>query len=148
MPENQFVVSIALEKPSIRQNIASSVLKRGHDGDEIVTRHEDVLKPGQKTDQDNGKEPATTNKDQKKVGKPTDDVAPPTTEAPLESSPQWQAFVDTLRREPEIVVSRLTGGGDELVELEEGDILELDASEYLHPKNGSAEAMFILYDWL
>ena len=123
------------------------MLQRGHDGDELVTRHEDVLKPRQMTDQDNGKEPATTNKDQKKIGKTTDDVAPPT-KAPLEPSPQWQAFVEILRREPEIVVSRLTDGGDELVELEEGDVLELDASEYLHPKAGCAEAMFILYDWL
>jgi hypothetical protein len=148
VPENQFVVAIALEKPSIQQKIASSMFKRGHDSDEIVTRHEDVLKPQQKTGQDNGKELATTNEDQKKVGKTTNDIAPATTEAPPEPSPQWQAFVEMLRGEAEIVVSTLMDDGDERVELEGGDILELDASEYLDPKAGSAVAMFILYDWL
>lgn len=148
MPENQFVVAIALEKPSVGQNIASSMLKRSHDGDEIKTRHEDVLKPQQKTGQDNGKELATSNEDQKKVGRTTGDIAPTTTEAPPEPSPQWQAFVEMLRREEEIVVSTPIDGGDELVELEIGDLLELDPSEYLHPKAGSVGAMFILYDWL
>jgi hypothetical protein len=159
--ENQFVVAIGLKKPSIQQDITSPTLKRRHEGDEIGTEqetlprrsedassHADVLNPHQKTGQDNDSELAATNVEQKKVNRTTDDIAPATTEAPPELSPQWQAFVEKLRREAEIVVSTLIDRGDEPVELEEGDILELDASEYLHPKAGSAEAMWILYDWL
>ncbi|KAK5189239.1 hypothetical protein LTR72_011272 [Exophiala xenobiotica] len=155
--ENQFVVAIALEKPSIQQDITSPMLKRRHDNNEIRTEqetlprrsensssHENVLKPHQKTDT----ELAATNVEQKKVNRTTDATATATTEAPPELSPQWQAFVEKLREEAAIVVSTWIDRGGEPVELEEGDILELDESEYLHPKAGSAGAMWISYNWL
>ncbi len=161
MRENQFVVAIALEKPSIQQDMTSPTLKRRHEGDEIRTElgtlprrsensssHENVLKPHQKTGQDNDTEPAATNVEQKKVNRTTDATAAATTEAPAELSPQWQAFVEKLRGEAEIAVSTLMDRGDEPVEWEEGDILELDTSEYLHPKAGPAGAMWISYNWI
>ncbi|OAL33347.1 hypothetical protein AYO20_07358 [Fonsecaea nubica] len=143
--ENQFVVAIGVNKPSIRQNITSSIIKRSHG---IVTRDEDVLKSRQKINQDDGEELVTTNEDQKMVGQTTDDIAPTTTEASPEPSPQWQAFVELLRKDAEIVVSTLLDGDEQRVELEVGDILELDASEYLDPKEGLAGAMFVLFNWL
>lgn len=136
--------------------MTSPTLKRRHEGDEIRTEqetlprrsensssHENVLKPHQKTDT----ELAATNVEQK-VNRTTDATAAATTEAPPELSPRWQAFVEKLRGEAEIVGSTSTDRGDEPVELEEGNILELDASEYLHPKAGSAGAMWISYNWI
>jgi hypothetical protein len=159
--ENQFVVAIAFKKPSIQQGMTSPTLKRRHEGDEIRTEqgtlprrsenpssHENVLKPHQETGQDNDTEPAPANMEQKEVNRTTDATAAATTEAPPELSLQWQAFVEKLRGEAEIAVSTSIDRGDEPVELEEGDILELDASEYLHPKAGSAGAMWISYNWI
>lgn len=127
-------MGIAIEKPSVGQKNISS--------------REDVPRNHQKTGQDDGTEFATTNVEQMKVDTITDDIALATAEAPPEPSPQWQAFVEKLREEAEVVVSTLIDRGDETLELEAGDILELDASEYLHPKAGSAGAMWISYNWL
>lgn len=159
--ENQFIVAISLGRPYIQQDITSSTLKRRHEGDESGTEQEtvprrsenassykDVLHHHPNTDQDNDPEVAAKSVEQKKVNRITNDIAPITPKVPPELSPQWQAFSTKLRQEAEIVVSTLTDRADEPVELEVGDILELDASEYLHPKAGSVGAMFISYDWL
>ena len=156
--ENQFVVVIALRKPF---EIASSVLKRRHNGDEIVTgketlprrpenqsSSEDVLMPDQRTGQDNVKELAATNEKQKKGDIENDVITPTTSEVPPELSTQRQTLIEMLKRETEIVVSTLIDRGNERIELEEGDILELDAAENLHPKAGVVGGMVIVYDWL
>lgn len=143
--------------PSIQQDRTSPTLERCYEDKEIETEqetlprrsenassHENILKPYQ----DNDTELPATYVEQEKVNRTTDDIAPATTEATPELSLQWQAFVEKLRQEPEIVVSTLIDRGDEPVELEEGDILELDTSEYLHPKAGSANAIWMSYDWL
>ncbi|OQU97152.1 hypothetical protein CLAIMM_03130 [Cladophialophora immunda] len=148
--ENQFIVAIVLKNPSIQQDTTCPTLKGGNEDDEIgnATSHENVPRPDHKIGHDGGTELTATNVEQKEADTATEDVALASTEAPPESPPQWRFFVEKLRQEGEIVVSTLTDRGDELIEWEEGDILELDTSEYLDPKAGVAEAMWISYNWV
>lgn len=145
---------IALGKPSIQQDKTSPTLKRRHEDDEIETEqhtlprrpddsssHKNVLKPHQKTNT----EAAATIVEQK--DRTTNLTGAATTEEPSELSSRWQAFVEKLREEAEIVGSTLSNRSNEPIELKEGDFLELDTSQYLHPKAGSVGGMWMSYDW-
>lgn len=147
MGENQFLVGIALGKPFIQQEVASPLHNNAHEGhgtatdQEILLRHPEtasLLGNNLKQRQKSGPE--------SELQLPAKDAAQK--DAPPEPSPEWLALATELGRQAEIVVSTLTCcDGDPLV-LEEGDILELEASEYIQIKAGSVEAMWTSYDWL
>lgn len=81
------------------------------------------------TEEDNDTELALPGEEQKTDKRTTDDIAPAIAEAPPEPSPQRQPLVEKRRLEAEVVASTLIDRGNELLESEAVDILELDESE-------------------
>lgn len=93
---------------------------------------------------------SSTLKEQKKDERATDDIAPTMTEEPRESPTPWETLIAVLRQEAEISItaSTLIDCSDKSIDLGDGDMLELDAPETLHPKTGCVLGMVIVFDIL
>lgn len=97
---------------------------------------------------------SSTLKEPKKTEGATDDDISPTateiaTEEPRESPTPWETLIAVLRQEAEIAItaSTLVDCIDKSIDLGDGDMLELDAPETLHPKSGCVLGMVMVFDW-
>lgn len=88
-------------------------------------------------------------KEQKRTERAIGDISPTATEEPRESLTPWETLIAVLKQEPEIAItaSTLTNCVDKSIDLGDGDMLELDAPETLHPKTGCVLGMVIVFDW-